>query len=107
MRCLQARERAPVHPLGFAAGQVQNASVPALALADYVGLVGGPVVGQFALGAVGQLVAMPARIDLAPVQHRHTPPTAHSRATPPGTLPAVVAATTVQLSAKNLFASLL
>lgn len=55
MRCLQARERAPVHPLGFATGQVQNASVPAQPLADFVGLVGGPVVCQFALGAVGQL----------------------------------------------------
>lgn len=91
MRGLQTVERPPVLPLGFTARHVQYASAPAQPLADSVRPTACAVVGLFALGLVGQFVAMPARIHLAPIQHRHTPPTTHSRAKPPGALPAIVA----------------
>lgn len=57
---LQALERVRVHPLWLEAGQVQNASVPAQQLADSFRFVGGPDVRLLPVGAVGQLVAMPA-----------------------------------------------
>lgn len=65
MRRVQAIKRAPVHTLGLATIAIQNACLPAQALADRVRPSASPVRRLRALCAVRQIVAMPARIHAA------------------------------------------
>ena len=88
MRGLQTVERAPVHPLWLAAVAVQNTCLPAQPIPQFIRLAARPVVGLLPLGLVCQLVAVPARIHLAPIQHRYAPPATCRRAKPPRALPA-------------------
>ena len=83
---MQALKRAPVHPLRLAAVTIQYAWLPSQPLADAVCPATCAVKHLFSLGAVGQFVAMPARIHLAFIKYRHAPPATGSGVKPPGVL---------------------
>lgn len=59
---MQALKRAPVHSLGLATITIQYARFPSQPLADFLGFAARAIIGLFALGAIGQVVAMAAGI---------------------------------------------
>ncbi len=87
----QFLEGVPVHPPGLPAAAVENARLPSQLVADAVCSPCHPVVADFPLAGVGQLVTVTTGEDAAAIEDRHTPTAAMGGTEEPGAFTAKVA----------------